>query len=91
MTFGDVEEFENNIKEMNQDLLSGKENMKIPIFSFYSLNKEENIYRVRLAWLSNYFGELREITRERAKEILNTRRENVSVEFYQDLKCVYNL
>ena len=94
MIVKDIEEFENNIKLIYEDLLYDKGDTKTPICSFYTLNKVDNVYRIRLAWLDYFYGNMKEISKDRAKEILSKRESSkyeVSFEFYEDLKIVYDL
>lgn len=94
MIFKDIKEFENNLLPRYDDYVSGKYNTKQPIFSFYTLHKDSDGYRVRFSCLDQYFGEMKEISKERAKEILSKRESSkykVSFEFYEDLKVVYDL
>ena len=68
-----------------------------PIFSLYTLEKIHNYlsgeswYALRYTILDNFLKGSTEITIEEAKEILKTRRDDVSMEFYQDLKAIYDL
>jgi len=91
-----------NIDQFKFDIITDykdiwEENNINPIFSLYTLEKiqdeqsGESLYAVRYAITDHLYKGAKEITIEEAKEILKTRRDDVSMEFYQDLKNIYEL